>query len=279
VTTVNVSERCEVSGGVKKEKDTVKASVKKKRVLKQKDDNPLLRPIGREVKYLKREISKSEPETLGKEFWANRVQEKKRVPKKTSQVSVSQGLTKDASTDTATSELFKERQKSEETSKKRVESKTPKHSTFVEHSTVADSEDEENEEEDFAHGLDDDDELSDFVVDDSEILEDVESLIDMPPPRSIRRLVRGRAAVEDDDDDLELRMKKLNVEADDSDAPCAELGEGLPNPSQGNHSEEENQHRRRKSSEPSKSRSQIPEPRKKMFEQSSDIDDPFILRL
>lgn len=63
----------------------------------------------------------------------------------------------------------------------------------------------------------DDSGLSDFIVDDSTFL-DEESIVEAPPPRSVRRLVQGRrrpAELEDSDsDDLGRRMGKLKFEDD-----------------------------------------------------------------
>jgi hypothetical protein len=74
----------------------------------------------------------------------------------------------------------------------------------------------ESEEEDF--GLDSDG-LSDFIVDDSTFLEEEDTVIEEPAPRSVRRLVKGRKPNRvqvSDDEGLDLRMGKLKVEDDAS---------------------------------------------------------------
>lgn len=63
---------------------------------------------------------------------------------------------------------------------------------------------------------DEDGDLSDFIVDDNETLDEDESISEVPPPRSARRLVRGRRPAKkvvdsDDEDDLDLKMGRLNV--------------------------------------------------------------------
>jgi hypothetical protein len=74
----------------------------------------------------------------------------------------------------------------------------------------------ESEEEDF--GLDSDG-LSDFIADDSTFLEEEDTVIEEPAPRSVRRLVKGRnpnRVQVSDDEGLDLRMGKLKVEDDAS---------------------------------------------------------------
>jgi len=68
------------------------------------------------------------------------------------------------------------------------------------------------EEEYSQYSDEDDDGMSDFIVNDSED----ESIIEIPPPKSVRKLVRGRRPVKEEDD-LEIQMGKLNVEDEDSD--------------------------------------------------------------
>jgi len=69
------------------------------------------------------------------------------------------------------------------------------------------------EEEEYSQYSDEDDDgMSDFIVNDSED----ESIIEIPPPKSVRKLVRGRRPVKEEDD-LEIQMRKLNVEDEDSD--------------------------------------------------------------
>lgn len=66
---------------------------------------------------------------------------------------------------------------------------------------------------------DDSDNLSDFIVNDSTFLDDGESVLEIPPPRSVRRLVQGRRprtiSSDSDAEDLDLRLGKLNLEEND----------------------------------------------------------------
>jgi hypothetical protein len=72
-------------------------------------------------------------------------------------------------------------------------------------------EDSESNGEKSGSEMDEDGDLSDFVVDDSDTLDEEDSVIEAPPPRSVRRLVRGRRRVTEDEEELELGMGRLNV--------------------------------------------------------------------
>jgi hypothetical protein len=78
----------------------------------------------------------------------------------------------------------------------------------------------EEEESDFGPENDgDSDGMSDFVVSDSESLEDDESVVETLPPRSARRLVQGKRlakSVEDGYGELGLKMGKLKLDVKDS---------------------------------------------------------------
>ncbi|KAH8791635.1 SprT-like family-domain-containing protein [Hyaloscypha finlandica] len=85
----------------------------------------------------------------------------------------------------------------------------------------------ESEEEDF--GLDSDG-LSDFIVDDSTFLEEEDTVIEEPAPRSVRRLVKGRKSNRvqvSDDEGLDLRMGKLKVEDDASKTKTKKCPKGI----------------------------------------------------
>lgn len=60
--------------------------------------------------------------------------------------------------------------------------------------------------------------MSDFIVDDDDSLEEENTEIEIPPPKSVRKLVRGRKPRigDSDDEDLELRMKNLAVDRESS---------------------------------------------------------------
>jgi hypothetical protein len=78
----------------------------------------------------------------------------------------------------------------------------------------------EEEESDFGPEYDgDSDGMSDFVVSDSESLEDDESVVENLPPRSARRLVQGKRlakSVEEEYGELDLKMGKLKLDVKDS---------------------------------------------------------------
>ena len=59
----------------------------------------------------------------------------------------------------------------------------------------------------FDEESDDSDGMSDFAVNDSCISEEDNSLLDMPPPKSVRRLVRGRRQAKDESEEKELESK------------------------------------------------------------------------
>jgi hypothetical protein len=83
---------------------------------------------------------------------------------------------------------------------KRVESKSPPKT--------------ESDEEDFGH---DSDGLSDFIVDDSTFLEEEDTIVEEPAPRSVRRLVKGRRpnrVEESDDEESGKQMGKLKIRED-----------------------------------------------------------------
>ena len=59
----------------------------------------------------------------------------------------------------------------------------------------------------FDEESDDNDGMSDFVVNDSCTSEEDNSLLDVPPPKSVRRLVRGRRQAEDESEEKGLESK------------------------------------------------------------------------
>jgi hypothetical protein len=77
----------------------------------------------------------------------------------------------------------------------------------------------EEEESDFGREYhDDSDGMSDFVVSDSESLEDDESVVETLPPRSARRLVQGRRLAKSVEEygELGLKIGKLKLDVKDS---------------------------------------------------------------
>jgi hypothetical protein len=121
----------------------------------------------------------------------------------------------------------------------------------------------------------DSDGLSDFIVDDSTFLEEEDTVIDEPAPRSVRKLVKGRrpARIDDsDDEELELRMGKLKVEEDTSNTLDKALKELNLDDS---YDEDVVETRRRKQIQPGV----LGLPKNDQTQSaSSDIEDPFTLR-
>jgi hypothetical protein len=117
--------------------------------------------------------------------------------------------------------------------------------------------------------------LSDFIVDDSTFLEEEDTVIDEPAPRSVRKLVKGRrpARIDDsDDEELELRMGKLKVEEDTSNTLDKALKELNLDDSD---DEDLVETRRRKKIQPEV----LGLPKNDQTQPaSSDIEDPFTLR-
>jgi hypothetical protein len=84
---------------------------------------------------------------------------------------------------------------------------------------TADTDDEELD-SDIEPEWDESDGMSDFIVDDSESLEEDDSELEVtpPPPKSARRLVQGRRrgkGAESDPADLELKMRTLDIKDGD----------------------------------------------------------------
>jgi len=129
----------------------------------------------------------------------------------------------------------------------------------------------ESEEEEEEFGLDSDG-LSDFIVDDSSFMEEEDTVIEEPTPRSVRKLVKGRRPnrIEDSDEELDERMGKLKVEEDASNS----LDKALKELNLDDSEDEDLMDTRTRKND------QIPKRHKDDKEQpaSSDIEDPFTLR-
>jgi hypothetical protein len=241
----------------------MKKSIVKKRVLSQMSDNPLLRPISRASSELMGEVQKG-----GKEKEVRDEFEEIRL-----KVSSKVGLDADQEELEKTAALPRKTAASRSRESRKVASKGQPTSTPV----------FESDEGDFGEESDG---LSDFIVNDSTFLEKEDSVIEMPPPRSVRRLVKGRrpAKDEEDDEDLDMRMKKLAVD----DEPVKKSrkvsvekhledfedrfsdGQTIPRTKVPNRTQP-------KASQPRKE--PIPEQKAPTIAPSSDIDDPFTLRL
>jgi len=121
------------------------------------------------------------------------------------------------------------------------------------------------------------DRLSDFVVDDDDEQGEEDAVIQIPPPRSVRRLVRGRRPQVDEDDEL-FRLKKdeLTMKAQDK-------MEGSEDPKSNNiyssRALEEKGILHRTPSSRGHSRRKGDDPGPTNIDSNSDWDDPFILKL
>jgi hypothetical protein len=118
--------------------------------------------------------------------------------------------------------------------------------------------------------------LSEFIVDDSTFLEEEDTVIEEPAPRSVRRLVKGRRpnrVEKSDDEESEKQMGKLNIGEDVSKTLEKALRElDLDD------SEDEGKTKTKITSK--NIHSEVPRRGRddKAPPASSDIDDPFTLR-
>lgn len=265
----------------------------RKRVLNQKSDNPLLRPLsgkssdivgegskrkgrGMCVKEV-RKMSKNGPEILAsnseheneedREGPDESTMERKRAEKSRSEIMESIESEGEVLEEVTRSKNEKSTAKSKQV-RKAVEKLGSKPNPKF-----------ESDEEDF--GLDSDG-LSDFIVDDSTFLEEEDTIIEAPPPRSVRRLVKGRKLTrneESDDEDLGLGMGKLKlgVEEDASTSLEKALKE-LDLENLGSDNEDCWEARPKKGLKMKAPKRPKDEEEKKAAPPSSDIEDPFTLR-
>lgn len=169
----------------------MKRSMVKKRVLNQMSDNPLLRPISRASSELMGEVQEDgNKKAVSDKLKEIRLKASSKVGLGSDQEELEQPVALPRKTAASRSKEYR-----------KVDSKRQPTSTPI----------FESDEEDFGEESDG---LSDFIVNDSTFLEEEDSVIEMPPPRSARRLVKGRrpAKDEDDEEDLDMRMKKLAVD-------------------------------------------------------------------
>jgi hypothetical protein len=212
----------------------------KKRVLNQKSDNPLLRPLSRasseilgegskrkgrilkakEVNEIK-EIVEKDPEILAPESEIEneevREQRDGRTQPKRTTKKTSPNLTK--SIEAEDEDLHEVTRPMNEMST----AKSQKARKVLERTRSTLTSRFESDEEDFGPYSDG---LSDFIIDDSTFLDDEDTVVEAPPPRSNRRLIKGRKPTRDEDsngEDLGLGMEKLIVAEDTS----ARLDEAL----------------------------------------------------
>lgn len=304
------------SGAMKEmegEKGTKKKMKKKKRVLVQRGENPLLKPLGREVGRRRVERSGDENAFSGTSFKKDaEVGEKVKVKELGRVMLVGEGrermetkvremvLEKTADRDllatvrqrveddgdgdgdgdgdslpkSAVSEKSNVKGSSETSVRKgRSASLDSANSMGTEENLLLDSDDDNVDD-------DDDDGLSDFVVNDDEILEEEDSTFEAPPPRRPRRrLVRGRRRAKEMDDELELGAEEVKLKDDGMTDSYEESGRGGFRESDNDHLDKEDRHRVVQDRERSQSRREASGPKQKMFEPSSDMEDPFTLRL
>lgn len=142
---------------------------KKKRLLNQASENPFLRPFGT--------ISSSRE---GSEALGGKPKEKAR--------SLKSGSSKQSAPEKKSEVLSNASKEGKEESESDVGRK-PRRTALVRKPQLIEPSSESEEE---IVAFDDSDNLSDFIVDDASILEEDESVLEPPPPRSTRKLVRGR---------------------------------------------------------------------------------------
>jgi hypothetical protein len=229
----------------------------KKHVLKQTSDNPLLRPIART------HINAASSDLLSNpEGWRMKVRAKKedrRVIEKTSSIPLSMKFGLDEK------ELDGVKAAKRRAIRNAAEKDHPKAERKVQ--PIEEEFDTES------------DGLSDFIVNDSTFLEEDDSEVETPPPRSARRLVKGRRQVRDlspAEGELDLRMGQLTVEDGPGPDPNKSVQKANDPLSRDITSSKAS---RNTESKTSKSKNEVPETDKKQAEPNSDIEDPFILRL
>jgi hypothetical protein len=257
-----------------KESAPVKKTIRK-RVLKPTADNPLLRPQSRTGI---RSASLDLKETGCRRKARPEVEESiGAMPKNKS----SKSRKSVESSDDREPDAFVEVQ-----SRSRQNSKTRKPATKALSKPVSTPDAKiESDEEDF--GLDSDG-LSDFIDNDSTFHEEEDYMVEAPPPRSVRRLVKGRQPVRDDgsDEALELRMGKLTVVDDTLKGSKKESVENALQDFGDSYPEEETPPRASRSSKPTRERQSktskpVMEPSGKQRPvpppSSPGLDDPFTL--
>ncbi|TVY24826.1 HMG box-containing protein [Lachnellula hyalina] len=233
-------------------------TAKKKRVLKRRDDNPLLRPLASTAT-----ASEGRKGRAGIGIKTSRAVEKEVMP------------------------ASKKKHVTGSDSREKVETRTPPKRRRAEPTRVVDLEsEEENDSEILSKPArskirtfdleteDDDDDISDFIVNDSIFLEEEISEIEMPPPpkppRSARRLVKGRKP-EKEDEELDLGMRKLSMKDEAFDKIARDFGSSEETALFGRSLKD-------CQSNDNKPAKDAPRPKKNIPEPSSDIEDSFTLR-
>jgi hypothetical protein len=176
-----------------KENSGIKRGMVKKRVLNQISDNPLLQPISKASSELVGETKKDRRSLTARKG--------KGVRDEFKEIRAKDGPDPDQ----------EELEESDAPPRKTVGSRSREPRKVASKSQSAPATIFESDEEDFGEESDG---LSDFIVNDSASLEEGDSVVEMPPPRSVRRLVKGRRPDRhgEDEEDLDLRMKKLTVD-------------------------------------------------------------------
>jgi len=232
-----------------------KGTTKKKRALKRRDDNPLLKPLAFQEDGGRRVKSRAKPV------------ERVLAERSRSKSVESEGMQEEAHGTTASRRNGKKATPILDSDEdEEVENRVPSTRPRSKGPVVLDLETE-----------DESDGLSDFIVNDSTFVEEEPSENGIPlpsnPPRSVRRLVKGRRR-KAEDEELELDMKGLMVKDDTSDKIARDFGGSEDGnsifPARGS-----------KGSQRTKSNAvkDVPRPKKKVLEPGSDIEDAYTLRL
>lgn len=186
-------------------------TIKKKRVLNSRDDNPLLRPLDRTMKKVEkgegREKRERSVRVASSELRGGRNENTEPQPEMTGRTKVS-----DVSKVKSRSTLPLGKTIVEATKPKPIDKPTRE---IKAQQTRPQEPEPASGTESGSHY--DSDGLSDFVMDDDSLFQEEDSEVQMPPPppRSTRRLVQGRRmGKEESDDDLDFDMKRLTIKDD-----------------------------------------------------------------
>jgi hypothetical protein len=267
----------------------------RKRILNQKSDNPLLRPLSGASSELVGEGSKRKGRAMS-------VKEVRKMSRNGSKILASNYEQQNEETRESQAERTKERRAAEESRSKPIQPIETEEGVLEEvtrsknergtakskqvrktvEKTRSKATPKFESDEDF--GLDSDG-LSDFIVDDSTFLEEEDTIIEAPPPRSVRRFVKGRKPTRNevsDDEDLGLRMGILKLSVEDDPSTSLEKAlKGLDLEDSGDmfsDNEEVLEPKPKKSLKIKAPKQPKNEGEKKASPSNSDVEDPFTLR-
>jgi len=231
----------------------------RKRILNQTSDNPLLRPIASTT------INKASAKLLG-----DSIAEPKDIREHFNKYIHSESVSPSSGNST------KGKAPIVETQSMKQEGRQKKTQSFAKPVIHFSSDEEEYE---GASGL------SDFIVEDSTFLDEEDSITEVPPPRSVRRLVQGRrrpVQIEDSDsEDLGRRLESLDLTKElsgSSRMPSFERDlEASTEKDVQSRVPKSKKTYQEKTLQPSQSRKEVPRPNFEVL--GSEIEDPFTLRL